>query len=59
MKEYMRKKGVNIADSTVDVSADNALLTVRMNVQFAKEVDIDSVLKEFLADENVKQAFAL
>lgn len=59
MKAYMRAHGVNIADSTVDVSADNSLLTVRMNVQFAKKVDIDNVMKEYLKTDGVKQAFAL
>ena len=59
MKEYFDKHKIHIADSTVDVSPDNAVLTVRMNVQFAKDVDIDSVLKDYLKTDGVKQAFAL
>lgn len=59
MKSYLKKSGVRIADSVVDVSGDNTLLTIRMNVQFAKAVDIDKVLKEYLNKEGVKQAFAL
>lgn len=59
MKSFLKKSGVRIADSVVDVSDDNALLTIRMNVQFAKSVNIDNVLCEYLSHEGVKQAFAL
>lgn len=59
MKEYMRNKGVHISDSSVDVSADNKMLTVRMNVQFEKKTDIDAVMNDFLKEDGVYQAFAL
>lgn len=59
MKKYLRENGVNVADSVVDVSSDNALLTLRLNVQLAKDVDIDAVMKKYLEKDGVKQAFAL
>lgn len=59
LKSFMKANGIHISDSTVDVSADNTLLTVRMNVQLEKKADIDRVMKAYLKEEGVRQAFAL
>lgn len=59
MKSFLKDNGVSIADSVVEVSADNELLTVKLNVQLAKDVDIDAVMREYLKNEGVRQAFAL
>ena len=59
LKAYLKEKGVSVADYTVDVTADNKILTIKMNVQFAKEVNIDTVLERYLTEDGVLQAFTL
>lgn len=59
MKKYFSDKNVTVCDSTVDAAEDNRLLTIRVNVQYDKDADIDAILNEFLEHDGVYQAFAI
>ena len=59
LKSFLKSNGVHVFDSVVSVSGDNEILTIHLNVQFEKEVDIDDVFDRYLKKENVRQAFSL
>lgn len=59
MKEYFKASGIHISDSTVDTEDNNTILTIRLNVQFDKDTDIDQVLAAYLEREDVYQAFSI
>ena len=59
LKTFLRANGVQIFDSVINESSDNLVLTIHLNVQFEKDVDIDDVLERYLEKESVRQAFAL
>lgn len=58
-KQFLKANGVQIFDSVIDVSSDNEKLTIRLNVQFEKDVDIDDVFERYLKKEGVYQAFSM
>lgn len=58
-KLFLKANGVQIFDSVVDISSDNEKLTIRLNVQFEKDVDIDDVFERYLKKEGVYQAFSM
>lgn len=59
MKNFMKANGVQVFDSVVDTSKNDTLLTIRLNVQFEKDVDIDDVLERYLKKDGVFQAFSI
>ena len=59
LKIFLRANNVQIFDSTTQVSEDNKLLTLHLNVQFEKDVDIDDVFERYLEKDNAHQAFAI
>ncbi len=59
MKRFLKANGIRIFDSVVNASADNTTLTIHLNVQFAKDVDIDDVFERFLKKDSVHQAFSI
>lgn len=59
LKEYLKTNRVHIFDSVVEPSKDNAVLTIHLNVQFEKDVNIDDVFERYLQKENVYQAFSI
>ncbi len=58
-KDFLKTNRVHIFDSVVDISPDNSTLTIRLNVQFEKDVDIDDVFERSLKKEDVYQAFSI
>lgn len=60
MKKYLEDNGVHISDSSVEVSDDNSLLTIRLNVVLQKNVDLDETLNKLRSvNPTVRQAIAL
>ncbi len=59
LKSFLKANEVQIFDSVTEASADNKTLTLHLNVQFEKNVDIDDVFERYLKKENVHQAFAM
>ena len=59
LKSFLDSNGVHIFDSVVTASADNLTLTIHLNVQFEKDVDIDDVFDRYLQKANVHQAFSI
>lgn len=59
LKTFLKANGVQVFDSVVDVSSDNEKLTIRLNVQHEKDVEIDDVFERYLKKEGVYQAFSL
>lgn len=59
LKTFLKANGVQVFDSVVNVSADNETLTIHLNVQFEKDVDIDDVFERYLRKEGVLQAFSI
>ncbi len=59
LKTFLKANGVQIFDSVVNVSADNEILTIHLNVQFEKDVNIDDVFERYLNKEGVLQAFSI
>ena len=59
LKEFLRENKVQIFDSVTDASDDNKILTLHINVQFEKNVDIDDVFERYLKKDHVHQAFAM
>lgn len=59
MKKYLSDNAIHIFDSTVETEENNTMLTVRLNVQFGNDVDIDAVLESYLVSDDVFQAFAI
>ena len=59
LKEYLNENRIHIFDSVVDASVDNKTLTIRLNVQFEKDVDIDDVFERYLTKDCVYQAFSI
>lgn len=59
LKAFLKENGVHIFDSVVDVSSDNEKLTIRLNVQYEKNVDIDEVFGRYLKLDGVYQAFSI
>ena len=58
-KAFLKANGVQVFDSVTEVSSDNEKLTIRLNVQFEKDVDIDDVFERYLKKEGVYQAFSI
>ncbi len=59
MKQFLKSNGIRVFDSVVNASSDNTTLTIHLNVQFAKDVDIDDVFNRYLKKESVHQAFSI
>lgn len=59
LKTFLNENEVHIFDSVTDASSDNKTLTLHVNVQFEKNVDIDDVFERYLKSESVHQAFAM
>ncbi len=59
LKTFLGENGVHIFDSVVSASSDNLTLTIHLNVQFEKDVDIDDVFDRYLKKESVHQAFSI
>ena len=59
LKSFLKENKVQIFDSVTEASADNKTLTLHINVQFEKNVDIDDVFDRYLKKDNVHQAFAM
>lgn len=59
LKTFLKANGVQVFDSVVNVSADNEILTIHLNVQFEKDVNIDDVFERYLKKEGVLQAFSI
>lgn len=59
LKSFLKANGVQIFDSVVNASVDNKTLTIHLNVQFEKDVDIDDVFERYLKKEGVQQAFSI
>ena len=59
LKAFLKENKVQIFDSVTEASADNKTLTLHINVQFEKNVDIDEVLERYIQKSNVHQAFAI
>ncbi len=59
LKAFLNTNGVHIFDSVVTASSDNLTLTIHLNVQFEKDVDIDDVFDRYLQKDNVHQAFSI
>lgn len=59
LKAFLKTNGIHIFDSVVDTDKDNAMLTIKLNVQFEKHVNIDEVMKKCQEKEGVYQAFSI
>ncbi len=59
LKAFLSANGVHVFDSVVTASSDNLTLTIHLNVQHEKEVDIDEVFDRYLKKESVHQAFSI
>ncbi len=59
LKLYLKANEIQIFDSVVETSDENKTLTIRLNVQFEKDVDIDDVFERYLKKEEVYQAFSI
>ena len=59
LKTFLNENEVHIFDSVTQASSDNKTLTLHVNVQFEKNVDIDDVFERYLRSESVHQAFAM
>ncbi|MBR3767425.1 MAG: MgtC/SapB family protein [Clostridia bacterium] len=59
LKAFLKANGVQVFDSVVESSADNKSLTIHLNVQHEKDVDIDDVFERYLKKEGVYQAFSI
>ena len=59
LKSFLSANEVHIFDSVTEASSDNRTLTLHINVQFEKNVDIDDVFERYLKNESVHQAFAM
>ena len=59
MKQVLADNGIHIFDSSVELTDSGKVLTIRLNVQFEKNVDIDTVFDEYLKKPSVHQAFAI
>lgn len=59
MKQFLKENGIRIFDSVVNASVDNATLTIHLNVQYEKGVDIDDVFERYLKKDDVYQAFSI
>lgn len=59
LKLFLKANGVQIFDSVVEATDGNGKLTIHMNVQFEKDVDIDDVFDRYLKKEGVYQAFSI
>ena len=59
MKKFFEERDVHIADSSVETAEENSLLTIHLKVMLGKNVDVDEVMAQLLAQPSVKQAFAL
>ncbi len=59
LKAFLKENKVQIFDSVTEASADNKTLTLHINVQFEKNVDIDDVFERYLKKDYVHQAFAM
>lgn len=59
LKAFLKANGVQVFDSVVEATDANLKLTIHMNVQFEKDVDIDDVFERYLKKEGVYQAFSI
>ena len=59
LKAFLKANEIQIFDSTVETADENKTLTIRLNVQFEKDVDIDDVFERYLKKEEVYQAFSI
>lgn len=59
LKLFLKENNVHIFDSVTEASQDNKTLTLHINVQFEKNVDIDDVFDRYLKNDYVHQAFAM
>lgn len=59
LKAFLKANDVQVFDSVVEASADNKTLTIHLNVQFEKDVDIDDVFERYLKKDGVHQAFSI
>ena len=59
LKAFLKSNEIQIFDSTVETADENQTLTIRLNVQFEKDVDIDDVFERYLKKEEVYQAFSI
>lgn len=59
LKAFLKENKVQIFDSVTEASPDNKTLTLHINVQFEKNVDIDDVFDRYLQKDYVHQAFAM
>ena len=59
MKKFFEERNVHIADSSVETAEENSLLTIHLKVMPGKDVDVDEVMAQLLAQPSVKQAFSL
>lgn len=59
LKDFLKENRVQIFDSVTEASPDNKTLTLHINVQFEKNVDIDDVFERYLKKDYVYQAFAM
>ncbi len=59
LKAFLKENKVQIFDSVTEASQDNKTLTLHINVQFEKNVDIDDVFERYLKKDYVHQAFAM
>lgn len=59
LKSFLKANGVQVFDSSIEVSSDNEKLTIHLNVQYEKDVDIDDVFERYLDKEGVFQAFSI
>lgn len=59
LKAFLKANGVQVFDSSIETSQNNEKLTIHLNVQHEKDVDIDDVFERYLQKDGVYQAFSI
>ncbi len=59
LKAFLQANGVQVFDSSIETSQSNEKLTIHLNVQYEKDVDIDDVFERYLQKDGVYQAFSI
>lgn len=59
LKAFLKANGVQVFDSVITTSENNEKLTIHLNVQHEKDVDIDDVFERYMKKEGVYQAFSI
>ncbi|MBE6717243.1 MAG: MgtC/SapB family protein [Ruminococcaceae bacterium] len=59
LKAFLKANGVQVFDSSIETSQSNEKLTIHLNVQYEKDVDIDDVFERYLQKDGVYQAFSI